>query len=57
MTRDYKRVLKSDYDICKIWCFEVKEMFYSVQLQSVYDEMNVCSLSTIDCNLTEHRNN
>ncbi len=50
-----KRVFKWDYIICKNWCFEVKEIFSSIQLQIVYDDMNECSLNTIECNLTEHR--
>ncbi len=45
-----KRVFKWDYIICKNWCIEVKEIFSSIQLQRVYDDMN-------ECNLTEHRNN
>ncbi len=36
---------------------KVKEIFSSIQLQRVYDDMNECSLNTIECNLTEHRNN
>ncbi len=39
-----KRVFKWDYNICKNWCFEVKEIFSSIQLQIVYDDMNKCSL-------------
>ncbi len=52
-----KRVFKWDYIIFKNWCFEVKEIFFSIQLQRVYGDMNECSLNTIECNLTEHRNN
>ncbi len=40
-----KRVFKWDYIICKNWCFEVKEIFSSIQLQRVYDDMNECSLN------------
>ncbi len=36
---------------------ENKEIFSSIQLQRVYDDMNECSLNTIECNLVEHRNN
>ncbi len=52
-----KRVFKWDYIIYKNMCFEVKEIFSSIQLQRIYDDMNECSLNTIECNLTEHRNN
>ncbi len=52
-----KRLFKWDYIICKNCCFEVKEIFSSIQLQRVYEDMNECSLNTIECNLTEHRNN
>ncbi len=52
-----KRVFEWDYIICKNLCFEVKEIFSSIQLQRVYDGLNQCSLNTIECNLTEHRNN
>ncbi len=38
-----KRVFKWDYIICTNWCFEVKEIFSSVQLLRVYDNMNECS--------------
>ncbi len=48
-----KSVFKWDYIICK----NNKEIFSSIQLQRVYDDMNECSLNTIECNLTEHRNN
>ncbi len=49
--------LTKRYIICKNWCFEVKEIFSSIQLQRGYDDMNECSLNTIECNLTKHRNN
>ncbi len=52
-----KRVFKWDYIICKLYCFVVKDIFSSIQLQMVYDDMNACSLNTIECNLAEHRNN
>ncbi len=52
-----KTVFKWDYIIYKNWCFEVKEIFSSIQLQCVYNNMNECSLNTIEYNLTEHRNN
>ncbi len=49
-----KRVFKWDYIICENLCFEVREIFSSIQLQRIYDDMNECSLNTIECNLTEH---
>ncbi len=52
-----KRVFEWDYFFFLNWCFEDKEIFSSIQLQRVYDDMNECSLNTIEFNLTEHRNN
>ncbi len=48
---------KCDYIICTNSCFEVNEIFSFLQLQRVYDDINECSLSTIEYNLTEYRNN
>ena len=52
-----KRIFNWDYNLCKNWCLEIKQILYSASLEHIYDEQNVCNINTIDNILTDLRNN
>ncbi len=43
-----KRIFNWDYNLCKNWCLEIKQILYSASLQHIYNEQNVCNIVTID---------
>ena len=50
-----KRVFKWDYQLCKNWCFDLKQILFSVQLQPIYEEMDVCNIRVHEGKLKEQR--
>ena len=52
-----KRIFNWDYNLCKNWCLEIKQILYSASLEHIYNEQNVCNINTIDNILTDLRNN
>ncbi len=53
----HHRIINWDYNLCKNWYLEIKQIWYSASLQHVYNEQNVCSIVTIENNLTHFRTN
>ncbi len=52
-----KRIFNWDYNLCKNWCLEIKQILYSASLQHIYIEQNICNIITTDNILTDLRNN
>ena len=55
-TRLTKRVFLWDYEMCKNWCLEVKQIFNSIEYHSVFEDKEICDIKTVQSRLVDKRN-
>ncbi len=55
-SRITKCVFNLDYQICKNWSFEFKDILYSTGLNKIYDNKNICNIDAAKCICANLRN-
>ncbi len=55
-SRKTKCVLNLDYQICKKWSLELKDILYSTGLNQIYDNKNIYNIDAAKCICANLRN-
>ncbi len=48
-----KNVFNWDYNLCKNWSYEIKEIFYSINMQQIYNTKYLCNIVTFEAKCKE----
>ncbi len=48
-----KNVFNWDYNVCKNWSYEIKEIFYSINMQQEYITKYLCNIVTFEIKCKE----